>query len=205
MCTGDILQSNTGSFTRTSSLRIVTIFSSDSIALGCVECMGAHNYHFYHMTSLFCSLIGMWKFLSGGPRILPKFTRPFSRRGWGLGMRLDGRVHSASTRLLFLAAASMELARVSPCSMTFFFHVDGASRVLLIWHTFVHVYRAYCCQLYSTSFVDVLSQPRLPSFKRILPHSFLYELAVRAVDYICKLKSLYIVLSLLHVCRDIHV
>ena len=38
---------------------------------------------FCHMTSPFCNLIGAWKFLSAGPRILPKFTRPFSGVGSG--------------------------------------------------------------------------------------------------------------------------
>ena len=31
-----------------------------------------------HVTEQSCDLIGMWKFLSVGPRILPKYTRPFS-------------------------------------------------------------------------------------------------------------------------------
>ena len=37
------------------------------------------------MTSLFCNLIGAWKFLSAGPRIRPKFTRPFSSLEVGSG------------------------------------------------------------------------------------------------------------------------
>ena len=37
------------------------------------------------MTGLFYNLIGAWKFLSAGPRIRPKFTRPFfSFWRWGL-------------------------------------------------------------------------------------------------------------------------
>ena len=32
-----------------------------------------------------CDLIGAWKFLSAGPRILPKFTRPFSSSRVGSG------------------------------------------------------------------------------------------------------------------------
>ena len=35
-----------------------------------------------------CDLVGMWKFLSTGPRSLPKFTQPFSPWRWGLGARL---------------------------------------------------------------------------------------------------------------------
>ena len=37
------------------------------------------------------NLIGMWKFLSGGPRILPTFTRSFFflvGSAWGMGTRL---------------------------------------------------------------------------------------------------------------------
>ena len=49
----------------------------DRLHVGFMECMVCS---FYHMASLFCNLIqiGAWKFLSGGPRILPKFIRPFS-------------------------------------------------------------------------------------------------------------------------------
>ena len=62
-----------------------------------MECMVCS---FYHMTSLLCNLIGTWKFLSGGPRTLPKFTRPFSHRELGLGKRLwsNRRLHKLAVK-----------------------------------------------------------------------------------------------------------
>ena len=111
----------------------------------------------------------------------------------GLGVRFsrismhDGRVHRASARLLSKPCMELQL-RVSSYSMTSFLHVNGASRVFSIWHMFVHVYGACCCQLYSTSFVDTLNQPRLPSFKRTLLHSFLCELCV---PWITSVSTLY--------------
>ena len=88
--------------TRAFSLGIITISSFDSIALPSVSGVGMHGMRiigFCHMTSPFCNLIGAWKFLNTDPRILPKFTRPFSSFwGWGLGTRLP------------LAARSLESA-----------------------------------------------------------------------------------------------
>ena len=66
-------------------------YSPDSIAkLALIECMVCS---FYHMTSLFCNLIGAWKFLSGGPRDSAQIHQTlFLARGrprrWGLGTRL---------------------------------------------------------------------------------------------------------------------
>ena len=45
-------------------------------SMGCMVCSC------YHMTSIFCNLIGPWKFLSGGPRILPRSFSSQEGRVW---------------------------------------------------------------------------------------------------------------------------
>ena len=75
------------------------------------------------MTSLFCNLIGAWKFLSGGPRILPKFTRSFSSREGGVWVR-DYTMDSLASQPIYtqsvLVLARRACARVTVMSVCVF-------------------------------------------------------------------------------------